>query len=612
MDTTPLRLPTVAPAEVEVEKRADGGMILRSPTPLADYAVSVGEYLHRWASETPDAIYLADRIEPTEPWLTLTYGDALARVRSIAQALLQRDLNAERPVMIISDNSIENGLLQLAAMHAGIPVVPVSPAYSLMSQDYGKLKYISELVTPGLVFAEDGAAFGPALRAVEFGDAEIVLVRNVGEMDRATAFAELQTEVPGDDVDAAYAKVGPDTIAKILFTSGSTGQPKGVINTHRMICSNQQALVQIWPFIAERPPVICDWLPWNHTYGGNHNFNLILANGGTLYIDRGKPAPGLIEKSIANLREVSSTIYFNVPRGFDMVIPYLEAEEALRDGFFAELDMIEYAAAALPRTTWTKLEELAVRSRGERVFLTAGWGSTETAPMATCVHFPNDDAAVIGLPAPDTDIKLVPNGEKLEIRVRGPNVTPGYWRRDDLTAKAFDDEGFYLIEDAGRLADPAHPEKGLVFDGRVTEDFKLTTGTWVHVGSLRVAVISAAPNLIQDAVVTGHGRNDVGLLIFPNLPGCRALTEENDAELEDLVDTADVRHALIDRLQRFNAENPGSSTRIARVLFLRTPPRIDANEITDKGYINQRAVLSERAAIVDALYSGDPQVIPID
>lgn len=608
MADAPIKLPTLAPAEVEIEQLDGGGMILRSPQKLGAYANSVLDYLHRWAEEKPDGIYLADRLDPAEPWTTVTYGEALTKVRAIAQSFIDRGLSAENPVMIISDNSIENGLIQLGAMYAGIPAVPVSPAYSLMSEDFGKLKYIAELVTPGLVFAEDGGPFGGALAGVDFGEAELVLARN--GPDNATSFDDLTATAAADAVDAALAKVGPDTIAKFLFTSGSTGQPKGVINTHRMICSNQQALVQMWPFLAEHPPVICDWLPWNHTYGGNHNFNLILSNGGSLYIDRGKPAPGIIEKSIANYRDVPQTIYFNVPRGFDMVIPYLEEDKALRDRFFQDLDMIEYAAAALPRTTWKKLEDLAVAARGERVFMTAGWGSTETAPMATCVHYPNDDATVIGLPGPDIDVKLVPNGEKLEIRVKGPNIMPGYWRRDDLTAKAFDEDGYYLIEDAGKLADPDHPEKGLVFDGRVTEDFKLLTATWVHVGTLRLAAIAAASNVIQDAVITGHNRDDIGILVFPSLPGLRALTGEADADLPDLAEREDVRAALVEGLKQHNAGNPGSSTRFARAMFLTAPPRIDANEITDKGYINQRAVLTERAELVEALYGGDdPRVM---
>lgn len=611
MSDAPIKLPTLAAAEVDVETRSDGGYVLRSPIELGDYANSMGEHLVRWAGEAPARTLFADRVETSDDWTRISYADALAAARAIGQALLDRGLSAERPLMIISDNSWQNALLQLGAMHVGVPAVPVSPAYSLMSQDFGKLKFIAGLVTPGLVFAEDGAAFSNAIAATDFGDAEIVVARNQDALPGATAFDALRNVDPTSAVDDAFAKVGPETIAKILFTSGSTGMPKGVVNTQRMMCSNQKALALVWPFITERPPVTLDWLPWNHTFGGNHNFNLIIANGGTMYIDRGKPAPGLVEKTVANMAEVSPTIWWNVPRGFDMLVPHLEADPELRDRFFAEIDMIEYAGAALPQSTWDALENLSVAARGERVWLTSGWGSTETAPMATCLYAASDLAGVIGLPAPGTDIKLAPNGDKLEIRIKGPNIMPGYWRRDDLTAEAFDDENYYMIGDAGRFADPDDPSQGLVFDGRVTEDFKLTSGTWVHVGVLRIAVITAAAQVIQDAVVTGHGRDDIGLLIFPSLAGCRALAGDAEAGLESLVENAAVRAALADALAAHNAAATGSSSRIKYALLMTVPPRIDANEITDKGYINQRAVLSERAALVEALYANDPRVIRI-
>jgi feruloyl-CoA synthase len=390
--------------------------------------------------------------------------------------------------------------------------------------------------------------------------------------------------------------------------------PKGVINTQRMMCSNQQAIAQVWPFLESKPPVIVDWLPWNHTFGGNHNFNMVLRNGGTLYIDAGKPAPGLVEKTVANLREVSPTLYFNVPRGFDVMLPYLEADTGLRDTFFARLDLIFHAGAALPQPLWERLEKLSVDSTGKRARMVSAWGSTETSPLVTSVHFAIDRAGIIGLPAPGIELKMIPNGDKLEMRVRGPNVTPGYWKAASLTKAAFDEDGFYCIGDAGKLADPADPSKGVVFDGRTAEDFKLMSGTWVHVGVLRVNALAAATPLIQDAVVTGHDREEVGLLAFANPAGCRTLCKDAASEtpLSEMIARDEVRAHVREGLATHNAANPGSSTRITRVLLMATPPSIDANEITDKGYINQRAVLERRADLVKRLYGDDPEVIRID
>ncbi|MDH3968168.1 MAG: feruloyl-CoA synthase, partial [Rhodospirillales bacterium] len=489
-----------APARVDTENLPGGGFILRSPMKLDPYASNLCEHLMDWAERTPDRKFLAER-DPEGRWRGISFGEARDLARSIAQALLERGVTLDRPVMILSDNGIENGLLQLAAMHVGIPVVPTSPAYSLMSRDFGKLKHVFGLIRPKLVFAADGAMFAKALGALDLEGVEVVVARNPPEGLGVTAFAALAGTAPTGAVDAAQSRVGPDTVAKILFTSGSTGLPKGVLNTHRMLCSNQQAIAQIWPFVTRRPPVLVDWLPWSHTFGGNHNFNMILRNGGTLYIDAGKPAPGLVEKTVANLRDVAPTLYFNVPRGFDMIVPYLEQDEALRDHFFSNLDTIFYAAAALPQNLWERLEALSVATRGEKVVMTSAWGATETAPLVTGVHFPIDRAGVIGIPAPGSEIKMIPNAGKLEMRVRGPNVTPGYYKRDDLTREAFDEDGFYKIGDAGRLADPDDPAKGILFDGRVAEDFKLLTGSWVSTGTLRVAAIAAGAPIIQDAVV---------------------------------------------------------------------------------------------------------------
>ena len=610
----PIKIISMAAPTVDIENLGDGSVILRSPEALGEYPNSQNAWLIEWANKTPNAVFLADRSGPNGDWRQLSYKDFLAQVKAVAQSLLNRGLSVERPVAILSDNSVDNALLLYGAMHVGIPVVPISPAYSLMSQDFGKLKHIVGLTTPGLVYVADGEKFASALNSVEFGNAEIVASSNPPDGEKKSTFSDLLVVSPGEEVDLAFAQVSPDTIAKILFTSGSTGQPKGVINTQRMLCSNQQAMAQCWTFLSEKPPVCIDWLPWNHTFGGNYVLNQILRNGGTLYIDGGKPAPGLIEQTVANLKEVSPTIYNNVPRGFDMLMPYLETDEVLRESFFRNLDMIFYAAAALTQSAWERLEALSEKAIGQRVMMLSGWGATETAPDNTLVHWPISKAGVIGLPIPGTEVKLVPNEDQLEVRVRGPNIMPGYWKRDDLTEEAFDEDGFYCIGDAARFEDPVDPRKGIVFDGRVSENFKLSTGTWVAVGNLRTAVVTSASNVIQDAVIAGHDRNEIGILVFPNVVGCRSLCSEmpEDAPLDDIIAHENVRNALIEGLRTHNSSNSGSSMRITRALIMTEPPNIDANEITDKGYMNQRAVLSRRADLVARLFSAGETIILID
>ncbi len=563
--------------------------------------------LRHHAAERPESIFLAERVD--ESWRHLSYSDALGTAESIAQSLIDRELSQERPLLILSDNSIDHALMLLGALLVGIPVAPVSPAYSLLSQDHGKLRQILELVRPGIVFAAPMAPFVPVLKALDLDGVELV---GSGPLPRdlsITPFSELASATPKSAAARAEAEVGPDTVAKILFTSGSTGLPKGVLNTQRMLCANQQMLEQCWPFVKRTPPVLVDWLPWNHTFGGNHNFNLVLKQGGTLWIDGGKPAPGLIETTLANLREISPSIYFNVPAGYAQLVPHLENDPELRDHFFRDLQLLFYAAAALPEDLWKRLGDLSEQARGERVVMASGWGSTETSPLSTSVHFPIEKAANIGLPPPGVELKLVPSGPKTELRVRGPHVTPGYLRRDDLTAAAFDDDGFYKIGDAGRLADPQDPTRGLVFDGRVAEDFKLSSGTWVRTGALRVKALAATSPALQDALVTGHDRDYIALLAWPNVSACEAFIDDPDAAgaVTRLIRSRQVVECVRSGLERYNAEHPGSSTRIRRVILLAEPPDIDANEITDKGYVNQQAALERRKASVERLYADPPE-----
>jgi feruloyl-CoA synthase len=575
-------------------------MVLRSPEPLGAYPPCLGAHLERWARETPEAVFLAER--EGGAWRRLTYREVLGQVRSVAQALLDRRLDPGRPVAILSGNSLGHAVLSLACMHVGIPVSPVSPAYSLVSRDFGKLRQVLGLLAPQLLYVDAVEPFARALAAAAPPGAEVVAGHSGGG---ATAFSELLATSPTGAVDQAFAAVGPDTVAKVLFTSGSTGEPKGVINTQRMLCSNQQAMAQCWPFLEQRPPVMLDWLPWNHTFGGNKVFNLILRNGGALYLDGGKPTPGLIEATAANLREVSPTVYFNVPRGYAALLPYLEEDPSLRDALFRDLDLLFYAGAALPQNLWERLEALSVASIGRAVAMSSGWGSTETGPVVTLVHYPVDRAGVIGLPVPGAELALHPNGDKLELRVRGPGVTPGYWKRDDLTREAFDEDGFYRIGDAGALADPARPEAGIRFDGRVAEDFKLTSGTWVNVGRLRTEVVAACAPFVLDAVVTGHDRDEIGLLLFPDLEACRRACPDlaPEAPVEELLARDEVVAGVRAGLRRLARESGGSSTRPARALLLAVPARLDAGEITDKGYINQRAVLAHRAELVARLHA---------
>ena len=608
----PIRPIAYADVAVTREARPDGATVLRAAAPLQSCNPSLARLFRAAVDTAPDRTFLAERTGDTsnDNWRTLTYAQARPIVDALAQCLLDRGLSAARPVMILSGNAIDHALLMLAGYTAGVPVAPISVAYSLQSQDHAKLKAIAALLAPGLVYVSDTAPFAKALAAIDLGGAELVASRNGANLDRVTPFDHLAATRPGAALDRVA--IGADTIAKFLFTSGSTGHPKAVINTHGMLTANQQQIFQIWPFLAEQPLVLVDWLLWNHTFGGNHNFNMALRHAGTLYIDGGRPLPHLVDETVRNLTEVSPTVYFNVPAGYAALLPRLERDAAFARSFFKDLRMIFYAGAALPQDLWTRLEAVSARTIGARVPLTSSWGTTETAPLATAAHFLIDRAGPIGVPAPGVEVKLVPSGAKLEIRVRGPNVTPGYWKRPDLDAAAFDTEGFYQPGDAVQFADPHDPNQGVIFDGRLAEDFKLTSGTWVHVGALRVALLAAASPALQDAVVAGADRAEIAILAWLNVAACQKLIgadgvgDPAPATLAELARHPVVRTHVSRALTQWNAAHPGSSERVARVLLLTEPPSIDANEITDKGYINQRLALERRAADVARVFAETP------
>jgi feruloyl-CoA synthase len=601
--TAPLRPVRLGPADVLLDRKADGTIHLRSPHQLESYPDKLTQRLEHWAKAAPDRIFLAQR-SADGSWRKLTYAQTLSQVRGIAQALLERKLSAERPIAILSGNDIEHALLGLAAMLVGVPYAPISVPYSLMSSDFGKLKSIVKNLTPGLVFASDGKPFARAFEAAVPPDVEIAVAINPPVGRPATLFAELAATKPTAAVDAAHAKVGPDTVAKILFTSGSTGYPKGVINTQRMLCSNQAMIRAGLSFVGDEPPVIVDWLPWNHTFGSNHNFNLVLDNGGSLYIDEGKPLPGAIAATARNLKEIAPTIYFNVPKGFEALLPHLREDKALRENFFSRLKVLFYAGAGLQQYVWDELQELSVATCGERVIFISSIGSTETSPLALACNWDFSRPGNIGLPAPGVELKLVPSEGKLEARLKGPNITPGYWRRPDLTKEAFDDEGYYRIGDALKFVDPADPGKGLLFDGRLAENFKLASGTWVSAGALRAQLVDHCAPLLRDAVIAGADRDDIAVLAFPDIEACRRLAGlAVDAPAAAVLADETLRAEFRRRLTALARGSTGSSTRICRLLLLAEPPSLDAGEATDKGSINQRAVLTRRAALVEELYA---------
>ena len=600
----PLRPISFVDPAVSIEHRSDGTIYLRPKGDVSDAPARVTDYLYHWATHAPDRVFIAER-NSTGGWREITYAQMLKAARRIASALLARGLSAERPLMILSGNSVDHALLAFGALHAGIPFAPVSPAYSLVSQDYSKLKHLMKLLTPGLVYADDGALFAKALSANVPGDVEVAV--SSGDPGRAvTLLGALLAHPEADDLDAVHAGINHDSIAKFLLTSGSTGNPKAVINTQRMLCVNQIMIRDTMAFLKDEPPVIVDWLPWNHTFGGNHNIGLTLFNGGSLYIDEGKPTPAGIAQTIANLREISPTVYFNVPKGYESLLPYLRDDAALRAKFFHRLHAMFFSGAALAAHIWDGLDELSAQQTGARVPILTGLGATETAPYFMSVNPRTSRSGHVGLPVPGNEAKLVPNNGKLEVRARGANVTPGYWREPDLTAKAFDDEGYYIFGDALKPVNMDDLSLGFDFDGRISEDFKLGSGTWVSVGPLRARFIAACAPLVRDVVIAGINRDELVALAVLDLDGCRDINPALPfGDLQAAAADPLIRRAFTERLALFRAGATGSSTRIARAVLLDTPLSIDRGELTDKGSVNQRAVLENRAALIDAIYDGD-------
>jgi feruloyl-CoA synthase len=604
-ETARVRAVRLRTSGASIEYLPGGVVRVRSDEALGHYPKVLTDRLVHWANSAPERVCFAKR-GADGPWRCLTYAQVLAAVRSIGQSLLERELSTERPIMILSENDLEHVLLMLAGQHVGIPTAHVSPVYSLVSSDFARLKHAVNLLTPGLVFVSDCERYRRAIDGVVGEEIEVVATRGRQAGRKLTWFADLTARTPTPAVDAAHERIQPDDVAKFLLTSGSTSTPKAVINTHRMITSNQQMIAQVFGFLQEEPPVLVDWLPWNHTFGGNHNIGIALYNGGTFYIDEGKPGPGAMQETVRNLREIATTAYFNVPKGYEDLLPALRADRQLRETFFSRVRLLFYAGAGLSQPVWDAYRELAVETCGERVIMATGLGSTETAPMAVQTTWETDRAGIIGLPIPGVEAKLAPQGGKLELRVRGPNVTPGYWRQPELTEKSFDEEGFYRMGDAVRFVDSQDVGKGLLFDGRLAEDFKLSSGTWVSVGPLRARILSHFAPLLRDCVIAGIDRDEVGMLMFPDLDACRGLCTgaAHGSTAAGVLRNHSVLAAFQALLQSLAGTSTGSSNCVMRAMLMEEAPSLDGGEITDKGSLNQNVVLDQRAALVEEMYSG--------
>ncbi len=593
---------------VQLRDGVPGVHYLQAEQALQDYPQRMSERLQHWAQNAPDRTFMARREKlaggSRGDWIHVSYAQVWERARNIAQGLINRGLSAQRPVVILSENDLEHATLAMGCMLAGVPFVPTSPPYSLVSQDFEKLRHVLNTVLPGLVFAADSARYGRAILAAVDAGIEVVLTTGTIEGRATTSFADLMATPATPEVDAAMAATGPDTIVKFLFTSGSTKLPKAVINTQRMWCANQQQMAQSMPVLTLSPPVLVDWLPWNHTFGGNHNFGMVVYHGGTMFIDDGKPTPALMAETLRNLREIAPTVYFNVPTGFEAIAIAMQDDAALRQNFLSRVQMFFYAGASLAQPVWDSLFASAEEEIGERIVMTSGLGMTESGPFALFVASPNVRAGDLGVPTPGMELKLVDMGGKTEVRYRGPNITPGYWRAPQETAKHFDEEGFFCSGDAVKWIDETDVHQGLRFDGRIAEDFKLATGTFVSVGPLRARIIGAGAPYIQDVVLTGINMKEVGAMVFPT-QAVRALSGlDASAPLADVLASAPVLAKFQQVLDELAASATGSAGRIARLCLLSEPPTIDRGEITDKGSINQRAVLTHRDATVQALHEG--------
>lgn len=593
--------------KLDVTCRAGGVILIRQTEPLGDWGRALPDRLVYWATKEPDRIFLARRDHGGD-WQRLSYGQVLTFVRRIGAGLLARGLGPDRPLLILSENALEHACFGLAAQYVGVPYAPVSPAYSLTSKDHSKLKGIVDTLQPGMIFAQDGQRFATAIAAIHQPGMDIVLAENTGAVNGAMPYAGFGDGANSDAAEAAFSQLSNQTVAKYLFTSGSTGSPKAVINTQKMLMSNMAMVADCFRFLADHPPVIVDWAPWNHTASGNKVFNLTLYHGGTFHIDDGKPAAALIGETIRNLKDVSPTWYFNVPAGWDMLARAFEADQDLCRSFFARLDMMMYAGAGMAQHTWDALLRLSRQYAGREVLLTSGLGATETTPFALQCTQQFAAAGNIGVPARGVSLKLVPNDGKLEARLKGPSVTPGYFKDKVKTAEAFDEEGYYRLGDALRPFNPDDFSQGFLFDGRVAENFKLRTGTWVAVGALRAAVLNHFGAVLRDAVITGEDQDSLGALVFLNEAPMREHFGGNEAFAALLV-RQDVTDWFAERLTEFARSATGSATRISRLVLLAEPPDLDKGEVTDKGSINQRAVLKERSIQVAALYADAPGVI---